>query len=112
GSLPRLVSSCGLPPPATCPPSPYTTLFRSRVPRPAHRCDGARSPRGPCPFDAAGSRRSHLRERRSQARDVRPYRTRLLRPGGLRDRKSTRLNSSHVSISYAVVCLKKTTRCS
>src|SRR5207249_11137099 len=29
----------------------------------------------------------------------------MLRPGG--DRKSTRLNSSHVSISYAVFCLKK-----
>src|SRR5699024_11890622 len=27
--------------------------------------------------------------------------------GGRRDRKSTRLNSSHVSISYAVFCLKK-----
>src|SRR5690242_20943333 len=27
--------------------------------------------------------------------------------GGLRDRKSTRLNSSHMSISYAVFCLKK-----
>src|SRR5699024_11326389 len=27
--------------------------------------------------------------------------------GGLGDRKSTRLNSSHVSISYAVFCLKK-----
>src|SRR5438067_8884390 len=26
---------------------------------------------------------------------------------GVRDRKSTRLNSSHVSISYAVFCLKK-----
>src|SRR5699024_12726840 len=32
-------------------------------------------------------------------------------PKGLRvDRKSTRLNSSHVSISYAVFCLKKKTR--
>src|SRR5699024_11319243 len=29
------------------------------------------------------------------------------RPGRARDRKSTRLNSSHVSISYAVFCLKK-----
>src|SRR5699024_11808534 len=29
------------------------------------------------------------------------------RPFCLRDRKSTRLNSSHVSISYAVFCLKK-----
>src|SRR5207249_6030687 len=27
--------------------------------------------------------------------------------GDLKDRKSTRLNSSHVSISYAVFCLKK-----
>src|SRR3989442_6253964 len=27
--------------------------------------------------------------------------------GGARDRKSTRLNSSHVRISYAVFCLKK-----
>src|SRR5699024_2549273 len=30
-----------------------------------------------------------------------------LRTEGLEDRKSTRLNSSHVSISYAVFCLKK-----
>src|ERR1035437_10467705 len=28
-------------------------------------------------------------------------------PQGLRDRKSTRLNSSHANISYAVFCLKK-----
>src|SRR5690625_5829850 len=28
-------------------------------------------------------------------------------PGGASDRKSTRLNSSHVAISYAVFCLKK-----
>src|SRR5690625_5387099 len=28
-------------------------------------------------------------------------------PGQLEDRKSTRLNSSHVAISYAVFCLKK-----
>src|SRR5207249_12065320 len=32
---------------------------------------------------------------------------RLESAGGARDRKSTRLNSSHVSISYAVFCLKK-----
>src|SRR5690242_21292519 len=32
----------------------------------------------------------------------------LQREGG-RDRKSTRLNSSHMSISYAVFCLKKKT---
>src|SRR5699024_12031058 len=32
--------------------------------------------------------------------------------GTEQDRKSTRLNSSHVSISYAVFCLKKKKRCS
>src|SRR6202041_1976435 len=43
------------------------------------------------------------------------FRTRLLPRPGLRaflrcrDRKSTRLNSSHVEISYAVFCLKKKT---
>src|SRR6266498_4289552 len=58
---------------------PYTTLFRSRC---------ARASRGPGP---AGARRAGLRPG--------------LRP--LRDRKSTRLNSSHVRISYAVFCLKK-----
>src|SRR5699024_12189511 len=31
----------------------------------------------------------------------------LLAGAGIADRKSTRLNSSHVSISYAVFCLKK-----
>src|SRR3989442_9523289 len=34
-------------------------------------------------------------------------RRRRYRPIGVRDRKSTRLNSSHVRISYAVFCLKK-----
>src|SRR5690242_21179295 len=56
---------------------PYTTLFRSGRP---------------------------LRVSRLRAH-------RLRRDGGLRvqaaDRKSTRLNSSHMSISYAVFCLKK-----
>src|SRR5437773_7792510 len=31
----------------------------------------------------------------------------VLRVGRCRDRKSTRLNSSHITISYAVFCLKK-----
>src|SRR6266446_9394855 len=58
---------------------PYTTLFRSGL--------------GRCPNDIVSARR-------------RP-------PGSLRnrfaveDRKSTRLNSSHLVISYAVFCLKK-----
>src|SRR5438309_12119218 len=70
---------------------PYTTLFRSdraaRRDRPARR-----------------ARLDEARRRLLRAEDVRP-RQRRLPPGG--DRKSTRLNSSHSSISYAVFCLKK-----
>src|SRR2546430_14766099 len=62
---------------------PYTTLFRSPCPRrralPTRRSRGG--PRGP-PTPAGGTTRAS-------------------------DRKSTRLNSSHSQISYAVFCLKK-----
>src|SRR5690349_23132785 len=61
---------------------PYTTLFRSRPP-PHH--SSARP--------SAGCRPARRCRRR-----------------GRRDRKSTRLNSSHVEISYAVFCLKKKKR--
>src|SRR5690349_24241504 len=37
----------------------------------------------------------------------RRYRKSFAQPNGAGDRKSTRLNSSHVEISYAVFCLKK-----
>src|SRR5690242_21548014 len=37
---------------------------------------------------------------------VGPYTYEIKRDGKQRDRKSTRLNSSHMSISYAVFCLK------
>src|SRR2546422_7847851 len=45
-------------------------------------------------------RRWHDRRRRGAGPPRRP-------PPGLEDRKSTRLNSSHGYISYAVFCLKK-----
>src|SRR5437667_9370863 len=71
---------------------PYTTLFRSRSSPGAERRDhGGRAPRRPA---AALHRRG---ARRPQVR----------RPGDERDRKSTRLNSSHITTSYAVFCLKK-----
>src|SRR5258707_14995894 len=55
---------------------PYTTLFRSLLPRPVGIDEGL--------AEGFGHRRvGHL------------------------DRKSTRLNSSHANISYAVFCLKK-----
>src|SRR3712207_8751462 len=77
---------------------PYTTLFRSnhaRSPRRAHPCV-SRSP-----HEAHGlSFRDALRRREGA-----PARKGLRGP--LVDRKSTRLNSSHANISYAVFCLKK-----
>src|SRR5437764_4525394 len=75
---------------------PYTTLFRSAVEHQeavdrgeidAHIVDRTIEPR-----DVAAGVGDHL---------VRPERE------GLVDRKSTRLNSSHRCISYAVFCLKK-----
>src|SRR5690349_23962960 len=41
------------------------------------------------------------------AEDVRRKRLAMAWVSGVTDRKSTRLNSSHVEISYAVFCLKK-----
>src|SRR5947209_15505903 len=60
---------------------PYTTLFRSAdLPTPAYLSNG---------------RHAILSHHRHQA------------PQPRGDRKSTRLNSSHANISYAVFCLKK-----
>src|SRR3712207_7583082 len=83
---------------------PYTTLFRSarsglnlRLTLGAHRnatlsqrllhAQGPVAGRGRCP----GGGLQEVPDR----------------PAGDRDRKSTRLNSSHANISYAVFCLKK-----
>src|SRR5690606_41410195 len=79
---------------------PYTTLFRSFWVR-----AGRRRARW-CTF-------SHAKVTRySRLRRHGPPRVKT-KPGGSncsrRDRKSTRLNSSHVKISYAVFCLKKKT---
>src|SRR5689334_24603430 len=73
---------------------PYTTLFRSRgVPLlPPRAGGGAASP---------GARPSPERFRQLDVRRAARARDRGT------DRKSTRLNSSHSSISYAVFCLKK-----
>src|SRR5436190_18555907 len=78
-----------IPRPPRSPLFPYTTLFRSLY-------------------------------RRRHAAAVRPTDTPVPGPGGAcppprawpryRDRKSTRLNSSHTVISYAVFCLKKKKR--
>src|SRR5207245_7119900 len=72
---------------------PYTTLFRSRG-------EVRREP--PAALRAGDDRKDWVARRRA-ARRV-PGSRRRLEP---QDRKSTRLNSSHGSISYAVFCLKK-----
>src|SRR5690349_22408235 len=74
---------------------PYTTLFRS-LPDPA------------LARDAAAATREGLTERRAIHLQHQAEHDRLAREAeARRDRKSTRLNSSHVEISYAVFCLKK-----
>src|SRR5690349_22573218 len=75
---------------------PYTTLFRSYGLQPARThaaALGALAHHADCAGEftalSGGPAGSH---------------------GGASDRKSTRLNSSHVEISYAVFCLKKKTK--
>src|SRR2546430_6654494 len=80
---------------------PYTTLFRSRRGQPQRlEHAGVAQARGELSHALA-------------ARDKHLQRLELVRHGvpvprvELQDRKSTRLNSSHSQISYAVFCLKK-----
>src|SRR5207249_6164395 len=105
------LSSLRLPPPPTPTLFPYTTLFRSRAA--GGRSAAAQPPRPhlgrahPPRRLAAGLHRRVRRQRVGAGRAPGHWRhARSL--GRVRpDRKSTRLNSSHVSISYAVFCLKK-----
>src|SRR3712207_8240264 len=82
---------------------PYTTLFRSRSlrergvpPEPQHKVREVAATTGP--WDSADA---------PDDRVARIDLGSLLLP----DRKSTRLNSSHANISYAVFCLKKKNVC-
>src|SRR2546426_5964122 len=70
---------------------PYTTLFRSVLPRAAGQLQGPGA--------------HHFQE----GRRISPHGDRQGAEAAAagRDRKSTRLNSSHLVISYAVFCLKK-----
>src|SRR2546426_4750289 len=81
---------------------PYTTLFRSPIlPRPLHTIAEGVGPGGTVrAFYNVGLSQSFTSYKwlKSQAHVVK---------GSDRDRKSTRLNSSHLVISYAVFCLKK-----
>src|SRR2546429_6299367 len=91
---------------------PYTTLFRS--PFPLVILSAAligiagrhwRSTSFPAPASTAALAQSDYLIDRRMARGELTHTVR-----SLRDRKSTRLNSSHGYISYAVFCLKKKTQ--
>src|SRR5690349_6104088 len=71
---------------------------------PADRLEGHAAAERADPALSAGDRRTAARELRQVLRDLPPAAARS-------DRKSTRLNSSHVEISYAVFCLNKKTTC-
>src|SRR5690606_41780956 len=84
---------------------PYTTLFRSAADRLClHPYRGQRRGLG---LDETPPHQDRRQTERRLASD--PIRSGISRPlkRALADRKSTRLNSSHVKISYAVLCLKK-----
>src|SRR5438132_4775708 len=87
---------------------PYTTLFRSRRSRAC--CRGARrSTRRPAaPPRSRSARRGH--RARAWPHSAQPPSRGPDGESERRDRKSTRLNSSHTVISYAVFCLKKKKR--
>src|SRR5436853_2989778 len=76
--------------PQTSPLLPYTTLFRPRVARPEHEVQDR-----------------DLEDRVIHDEADRPPRRRGRSASSWIDRKSTRLNSSHLGSSYAVFCLKK-----
>src|SRR5699024_12853281 len=80
-------------PPRRPPPFPYTTLFRSGNRPDCSGDDGEGAAVHRVPGGLLRSQPPDLLERAlAQA---------------MQDRKSTRLNSSHVSLSYAVFCSKK-----
>src|SRR5690606_30518560 len=96
-------TSSSLMPRRPSPPTllPYTTLFRSTSTTRAAAVSGSSSPSAAIGASAGP---------RPAARSSGPV-SPAPPPRRPRDRKSTRLNSSHVKISYAVFCLKKKIRC-
>src|SRR5690349_23339865 len=92
--------------PPTSPLFPYTTLFRSQlVPFGALPVDGHKGRGLGQAVDLDELPAEFVEHPLDRAR--RRGSTRSNDPNPVADRKSTRLNSSHVEISYAVFCLKK-----
>src|SRR5947209_15375166 len=76
---------------------PYTTFFRSGRDRAGAGRPAERRRQGRAPAQGGQGRQEPAARGRGARSGVR----------GAGDRKSTRLNSSHANISYAVFCLKK-----
>src|SRR5688572_31997041 len=79
---------------------PYTTLFRSQK-TPGH---SRQEPRGQCGRSKSFWAATFEQDKNWSRPPPHPWGAQSQFPG---DRKSTRLNSSHSQISYAVFCLKK-----
>src|SRR3712207_8993577 len=87
---------------------PYTTLFRSQHAQQPRAEEQGAAPSPDHTQISCSSTSSVATERARRRRRARPlYRAGLLLGPHAADRKSTRLNSSHANISYAVFCLKK-----
>src|SRR5690606_40349222 len=89
---------------------PYTTLFRSSTPRGSTLTHyiGNRVDPGLATCAAMEKRLQVVSEKIERAVGMLNVRIGVdMQVQNAKDRKSTRLNSSHVKISYAVFCLKK-----
>src|SRR3712207_6852288 len=85
---------------------PYTTLFRS-----LHRLQRRREPAHQPRAGQQAAQPARLVGAQRPAQRAQPLRVgeQVVDEVAVEDRKSTRLNSSHANISYAVFCLKKKT---
>src|SRR3712207_8022621 len=88
---------------------PYTTLFRSLALVAQGMTAEEIASRLYISYETV---RTHLRNARAKlgARTVTEAVAVALQRGEIRDRKSTRLNSSHANISYGDICLQKTSK--
>src|SRR5207249_12018637 len=103
-----LLSIILTPPTPTSTLFPYTTLFRSKpyILSKIIVTDEAAPP----PLKGDKSVSAELAAKGIDAEEAPKSLAQALPSRLMKDRKSTRLNSSHVSISYAVFCLKKKKR--